>query len=208
MVKWLLPIASITGLFWLYYNPQIALVSRSIQAPKSSAPTIVSSQTSPILAKSAPNSKASTITTKKASTTTQSNPHLALESTRLEIDISSRTVTFYLEDVEMARYPIAIGKAGWETPKGQFKVLQMQENPVWINPLTNQKVSANSPQNPLGEYWIGFWTDGRDWVGFHGTPDRQSVGKAISHGCIRMYNEDIEQLFYQINPGTQVIVKQ
>lgn len=84
----------------------------------------------------------------------------------------------------------------------------MKENPNWINPLTDQKVPAGDPKNPLGSYWIGFWTDGRDWVGFHGTPNRQSVGQAISHGCIRMYDEDIADLFYQINLGTQVVVVQ
>ena len=205
IIKRLLPVAAITGGFWLYCNSHNLLVSRSISSANAPNPVVERSQKRSIPAKSV--TKSSTTKAKPALTTTPANAS-ALEPTRLEIDISSRTVAFYLGNMEVERYPIAIGRSGWETPKGRFKVLQMQENPNWINPLTNKKVPAGDPKNPLGGYWIGFWTDGRDWVGFHGTPDRQSVGKAVSHGCIRMYNEDIEQLFYQVSPGTQVIVKQ
>ncbi|MGI0484023.1 L,D-transpeptidase [Pantanalinema rosaneae CENA516] len=205
-IKWLLPVASITGLLWLYYNPHLSVVSRSSQAPSSTAPAAVSSQPSPSPAKPTVTAKSSVAKPKSISTTTSSSLDPTLEPTRLEIRLKSRAVIFYLDDIEMNRYPIAIGRSGWETPQGKFKVLQMQKNPNWINPLTDQKVPAGDPQNPLGSYWIGFWTDGRDWIGFHGTPDRHTVGQAISHGCIRMYNEDITNLFYQINPGTQVVV--
>lgn len=130
-----------------------------------------------------------------------------VEPTRLEISLSQRRVTFFSDGQPVDRYAIAVGRAGWETPQGKFRVKQMLQNPKWINPLTDEVIPGGDPDNPLGGYWIGFWTDGRNWIGFHGTPNPESVGRAVSHGCIRMYNQDIEEVFYQVTPGTQVIVK-
>jgi lipoprotein-anchoring transpeptidase ErfK/SrfK len=82
----------------------------------------------------------------------------------------------------------------------------MFERPAWKNPFTGDVIPGGDPDNPLGKYWIGFWTNGKDWSGFHGTPNRDSVGTAASHGCIRMYNEDIAELFAQVSPATVVQV--
>jgi lipoprotein-anchoring transpeptidase ErfK/SrfK len=131
---------------------------------------------------------------------------LLTRSIRLEISLSRRQVTLYYENTPFKSYPIAIGRKGWETPTGNFQVMQMLENPRWINPLTNEAIPGGDPENPLGHYWIGFWTDGKDWIGFHGTPNPESVGKAASHGCIRMHNKDVEELFHQVSPGTPVTV--
>ncbi|MEE3718340.1 S-layer homology domain-containing protein [Tumidithrix elongata RA019] len=126
--------------------------------------------------------------------------------TRLEVSLSKRTVTAYQGDVKLKSYPIAVGRAGWETPLGTHRVLQMIEYPAWKNPFTGDVIQGADPENPLGERWIGFWTNGEDWSGFHGTPNRASVGQAVSHGCIRMYNEDIRELFTQVSPDTVVQV--
>ena len=75
------------------------------------------------------------------------------------------------------------------------------------NPFTDE-VMPPGPENPLGDRWIGFWSDGNNVIGFHGTPNRESVGRAASHGCVRMYNEDIRQLFDMVDLGTPVIVEQ
>ncbi len=126
---------------------------------------------------------------------------------RLVIRLSQKRVTLYRGANALQSYPVAIGRAGWETPKGEFQVMRMIKNPTWINPLTDAVVPGGSPGNPLGKYWIAFWTDGRNWIGFHGTPNPTSVGTAASHGCIRMYNADVEELFHQVTPGTPVIVE-
>lgn len=128
------------------------------------------------------------------------------EPIRLEISRSHHQVTVYQGKTSLKSYPVAVGRSGWETPVGNFQVIQMMKNPTWINPLTDKSISGGSPQNPLGRYWIGFWTNGRNWVGFHGTPDPTSVGQAASHGCIRMYSKDVEELFYQVHIGTPVTV--
>jgi lipoprotein-anchoring transpeptidase ErfK/SrfK len=138
---------------------------------------------------------------------TQPSPELL--PLRLEIRLSRRQVTLYKGTTIVKAYPIAIGRAGWETPKGTFQVRQMIKNPAWVHPLEpSVLIPAGDPENPLGRFWIGFWTDGKNWIGFHGTPNPRSIGTAASHGCIRMYNRDIEELFQQVSLGTPVTVVQ
>ncbi|HEY9621362.1 MAG TPA: L,D-transpeptidase [Crinalium sp.] len=126
---------------------------------------------------------------------------------RLQVSLHRRQVDLYRGDHKLKSYPIAIGQQGWETPIGTFQVRQKFLNPRWIHPLTNQTIAPDDPTNPLGGYWIGFWTDGRNWVGFHGTPDAASVGNPVSHGCLRMYDQDIAELFPLVRMGTVVTVK-
>jgi lipoprotein-anchoring transpeptidase ErfK/SrfK len=127
-------------------------------------------------------------------------------STRLEIHLNRRQVILYQGNTPIKRYPVGTGRQGWETPTGTFRIMQMQRNPTWISPFTNERIAANDPKNPLRGYWIGFWTNGRNWIGFHGTLDTSSVGKAASHGCIHMYDSDLQDLFSQVSLGTQVKV--
>ena len=119
-------------------------------------------------------------------------------------------------------FPVAIGMPGWETPTGHFEVLQKIPDPVWVHPGSGERVEEQGPDNPLGSHWIAFHRDclGRDahdgeaWItikgctttGFHGTPPRWTVGRAVSHGCVRLYNEDVSALYRQVSLGTQVTV--
>jgi lipoprotein-anchoring transpeptidase ErfK/SrfK len=125
---------------------------------------------------------------------------------RLEISLSRRQVTLYYQNRPIKSYPVAVGRKGWETPTGNFQVIEMIQNPKWIHPFTGEAIPGGDPENPLGHYWIGFWTNGKDWIGLHGTPNPESVGKAASHGCIRMHNKDVEELFHQVSVGTPVTV--
>jgi lipoprotein-anchoring transpeptidase ErfK/SrfK len=131
------------------------------------------------------------------------------QTLRLEIRLSRRQVSLYKGEKLVKIFPIAVGKPGWETPKGTFQVKQMFRDPAWVHPLERGvMIPGGDPDNPLGRYWIGFWTDGKNWIGFHGTPNPKSVGTAASHGCIRMYNKDIEELFQIVSLGTEVKVVQ
>lgn len=129
-----------------------------------------------------------------------------MQVTRLEVSISKRKVTAFHGEIALKTYPVAVGKEGWSTPMGNHRVLQTIEYPAWQNPFTGDVIPSRDPENPLGDRWIGFWTNGKDWSGFHGTPNRASVGQAASHGCIRMYNEDVRELFSQVTVGTIVKV--
>lgn len=124
----------------------------------------------------------------------------------LVIKLSQRRVYVYQDNQLKVSYPIAVGKAGWETPIGSYKVLDMQRNPAWEHPL-NGTVIPPGPDNPLGARWIAFWTDGRNFIGLHGTPNEELVGQAVSHGCIRMRNKDILALYAIVKMGTPVKVE-
>ena len=125
---------------------------------------------------------------------------------KVVIRLSKRKVYVYQHEELIASYPIAVGKKGWETPQGNHSIIQMIENPSWQNPW-NGKVIPAGPNSPLGDRWIGFWTDGKNYIGFHGTPGEHLIGRAVSHGCVRMKNKDIRALFDLVALGTPVIVE-
>ena len=134
-------------------------------------------------------------------------PTEAVEQTvRLRLDLSDREVYVYRGETLEASYPVAIGRPGWETPTGEYEVYSQIVNPGWTSPL-DDTVMAPGPDNPLGDRWIAFWTDGVNEIGFHGTPNRDSVGQAASHGCVRMYNEDVRELYEVVALGTPVVVE-
>ena len=123
-------------------------------------------------------------------------------SSKLILHLSKRKVEVYQGDELIASFPVAVGKEGWETPQGEFNVIQMIKNPAWEHPW-NGKIVPPGPKNPLGQRW----TDGKNFIGFHGTPQENLIGQAVSHGCVRMKNKDIAQLFQLVSMGTPVTVK-
>lgn len=98
-------------------------------------------------------------------------------------------------------YPVSVGKEGTETPEGEFRVKDKIKNPVWYR--MNQVFPPESPENLLGTRWLGLDHKG---YGIHGTRLPGSIGSAASHGCIRMYNQDVEELFTWVPVGTRVII--
>jgi lipoprotein-anchoring transpeptidase ErfK/SrfK len=131
---------------------------------------------------------------------------LGSSQTQVVVDLSDRRVYVYRYDEVIASYPIAVGKKGWETPTGDFQVMHKEHHPIWRHPITGQ-VFEPGTNSPLGDRWIGFWSDGRNEIGFHGTPNVDVVGTAVSHGCLRMRNSDVKMLYSQVNLGTPVLVR-
>ena len=131
---------------------------------------------------------------------------VAANTTNLVVDLGDRRVYIYEGKQRLASYPLAVGKNGWETPTGSFQVIEMQEDPPWLHPITKEVVPPG-PENPLGQRWIGFWTDGQTHIGFHGTNQEEYIGQAVSHGCLRMRNQDVVALFDQVQEGTPVLVR-
>lgn len=138
--------------------------------------------------------------------TVQPSPVSPVEDTWLKIKLKERRVYVYRDNQVKSTFPIAIGKPGWETPTGRFQVIQMVKDPAWQHPW-NGKVFPPGPNNPLGVRWIGFWTDGKNTIGFHGTPNERVMGQAVSHGCVRMRNRDVVALFELVKVGTTVVVE-
>ncbi len=107
-------------------------------------------------------------------------------------------------------YPIGIGSEGWGTPEGNFTITGKMERPVWVVPasIREEKPYLPSaippgPENPLGEYWLQLSVSG---YGIHGTNKPLGVGRRVSHGCIRMYPDDIRDLYPRVQAGTPVSI--
>jgi lipoprotein-anchoring transpeptidase ErfK/SrfK len=138
-------------------------------------------------------------------TTTNSDRQPVENVINLVLKLKERKVYVYRGDKLIKRYPVAIGKKGWETPIGEWQVMEKIRNPAWTSFKTGE-VFPPGVENPLGVRWIGFWTDGQDVIGFHGTPNVKSIGTAASHGCVRMLNRDVRALFPLVKVGTVVKV--
>jgi L,D-transpeptidase ErfK/SrfK len=130
-------------------------------------------------------------------------PAAKTDSLRLVLKRSQRKVYVYQNDKVINSYPVAVGKSGWETPLGEFKVLTMELNPIFKS-FKSGRIIPPGPENPLGVRWIGIWTDGQTQLGFHGTNEPELIGQAVSHGCIRMMNKDVVKLYAQVKNGTPV----
>jgi L,D-transpeptidase ErfK/SrfK len=113
---------------------------------------------------------------------------------------------------EVVTYPIGIGRQSWETPTLTTAVAEKRVRPSWFVPesirteyLAKGKqlpaVVKPGPDNPLGEYALRL---GDTSYLIHGTNRPGGIGMRVSHGCIRLYPEDIESLFAQVEVGTQV----
>ncbi len=111
-------------------------------------------------------------------------------------------------------HPIGIGKVGWKTPEGTTKIVSRQKDPVWVVPKSVRDEHAESgeklpqqvpagPDNPLGQYMFRL-----QWPSYliHGTNKPYGVGMRSSHGCMRLYPEDIAVFFNLIPIGTKVTV--
>ena len=111
-------------------------------------------------------------------------------------------------------YPIGVGKVGWHTPEGVTKVVSREKNPTWRPTAGVRKEHADNddpvpavvppgPDNPLGKFKFNL-----GWPSYliHGTNKPYGVGLRSSHGCIRLYPEDIEKLFAAVPIGTSVRV--
>ncbi|MDY6937015.1 MAG: L,D-transpeptidase [Cyanobacteriota bacterium] len=124
---------------------------------------------------------------------------------RLVLNLSDRRVYLYEGEKVKASYPVAVGKPGWETPTGEFSVLDMALDPVWQNPWTGEVIQAG-PDSPIGPAIIVFLLDETGMFAFHGTPNEELIGQAVSHGCVRLRNEDILALYEQVDINTPVAV--
>ncbi len=111
-------------------------------------------------------------------------------------------------------HPIGIGKVGWSTPEGVTKIVRRQKDPTWTVPVSVIKehrengeeldrVIGPGPDNPLGRH--AFYLQWPSYL-IHGTNKPAGVGLRSSHGCIRLFPEDIAQLFDMVPIGTKVRV--
>jgi len=114
--------------------------------------------------------------------------------------------------LSVTSHPIGIGREGWATPTGEAKITGRARDPVWYPPASVRAEHAElgdplpsvvpaGPDNPLGAFALGLSLPG---YLIHGTNMPAGVGMRVSHGCIRLYPEDIEALFDRVPSGTRV----
>lgn len=123
-------------------------------------------------------------------------PASEFSALKLTVDLSDRTVTAELNGVVQATYGVAVGTAKHPTPRGSFAVRRIIWNPRWVPPNSAWAKDAKpaepgDPNNPMGRVKMYF----REPAYYlHGTNAEESIGRAASHGCVRMRNEDIIEL--------------
>lgn len=118
-----------------------------------------------------------------------------------------RTIVVSLEDRKLALvedgqvmkvYTVAVGKPSTPSPVGTFTIQRRVKNPVYQH---EGEVVEAGPRNPVGTRWMGLSVKG---YGIHGTNEPKSIGKAASHGCIRMARKDLEEMYEMVRTGDTV----
>lgn len=127
---------------------------------------------------------------------------------RMLVDITARWVFYLMDDIVAAAWEVGVGMPGSETRPGAYTVGEKREEPMWFRP-GKQPVPYGDPQNPLGTRWIAWMNpDGTSsGLGFHGTKDPGSVGQDLSQGCVRMRQQDVEELFEILPRGASITVQ-
>jgi L,D-transpeptidase ErfK/SrfK len=121
---------------------------------------------------------------------------------------------YYYREGQVITHPISIGRVDWNTPLGKTSIIAKTRNPTWTPPASIRKEHAAKgdilpavfpagPDNPLGLFAMRL---GRAGYLIHSTNKPLGVGMRVSHGCIRMYPEDIERIFPSVAVGTSVMI--
>lgn len=118
----------------------------------------------------------------------------------IEIDKSDNILVVKAKDQVIKTYRVATG-ANNITPVGEFTIGSRIKNPTWFK--KGEIIPPDSPENALGSRWLGF---DKPQYGIHGTIHPELIGQQVSHGCVRMLNKDVEELFTYIQLGTKVII--
>jgi lipoprotein-anchoring transpeptidase ErfK/SrfK len=133
------------------------------------------------------------------SVTTQSTPAQPVQVKRtIVVSLEDRKLAV-VEDGQVKNiYTVAIGKPSTPSPVGTFTIQRRVKNPVYQH---DGKVIQPGPGNPVGTRWMGLSIKG---YGIHGTNEPKSIGKASSHGCIRMARKDLEEMYAMVTVGDTV----
>ncbi len=133
-----------------------------------------------------------------AANATAAVPTKTADSQMIVVSLEDRELALVDNGVVKAVYPVAVGKTYTPSPTGSFTIINHVKDPTYYRPGV---VIPPGRWNPVGNRWMGLSVRG---YGIHGTDVQSSVGKAVSHGCIRLRKHDIEALFAQVKVGTKV----
>ncbi|NLZ52518.1 MAG: L,D-transpeptidase family protein [Thermoanaerobacteraceae bacterium] len=117
---------------------------------------------------------------------------------KIILNIPAFSLEYYEGETLIRTYPVAVGRSTSQTPMGDFQVINKLKNPTWF-PKGRQSVPPGH-SNPLGTRWIGF----KNGYGIHGNNNPSAIGTMASAGCVRLYNQDVEELYEKVAIGTPV----
>jgi len=138
--------------------------------------------------------------------------------TGIVVNLPDNRLYFFRTDANnrpiVQAFPISVGQMDWKTPLGVTKIVQKEKNPTWYPPKSVRDKHLQDgdvlpptippgPDNPLGAYALRLGIPGGSYL-IHGTNNPVGVGMQITHGCIRLYPEDIEFLFGEVAAGMEV----
>jgi lipoprotein-anchoring transpeptidase ErfK/SrfK len=126
---------------------------------------------------------------------------LATQGREVVVSIPDRKLAVVENGAIVRIFLVAVGAAASPSPAGKFQITQRVTKPTYYH---KGMVVPSGPANPVGSRWVGLNKKG---YGIHGTNDPSSIGKASSHGCIRMSNRDIEQFFKMVSAGDMVDIR-
>lgn len=124
--------------------------------------------------------------------------HGAQRARRIVVSIPDHKLAVIEGEQVVKIFPTAVGTSRTPSPVGTFRIVQRIPNPTWY---TRGRVVAPGKTNPLGTRWLGLSVKG---YGIHGTDRPSSIGHDASHGCIRLRNHDVEELFTMVAVGDPV----
>jgi lipoprotein-anchoring transpeptidase ErfK/SrfK len=117
---------------------------------------------------------------------------------RIVVSITDRKLAVLESDRVLKIFPTAVGAPESPSPVGAYKIVNSIPDPTWYY---KGKIVGPGKSNPLGTRWLGLSIAG---YGIHGTNVPSSIGHNASHGCVRMRNRDVEELFGMVGVGDQV----
>ncbi|HHX24742.1 MAG TPA: L,D-transpeptidase family protein, partial [Thermoanaerobacterales bacterium] len=117
---------------------------------------------------------------------------------KIVLNVPMYTLEYYEGNTLVKTYPVAIGRSTSQTPIGDFKVINKAKNPTWF-PRGRDPIPPG-PSNPLGTRWMGF----KNGYGIHCNNNPSVIGTMASAGCVRLYNQDVEELYEKVSVGTTV----
>lgn len=136
----------------------------------------------------------------------------AAERKGLILNLPEMRIYYFTADDEVVTYPVSVGRMDWKTPLGRARIIRKQKKPAWHPPESVKQEAVASgetvpdvvppgPDNPLGDYALRLNLPG---YLIHGTNKPYGVGMRVTHGCVRLLPEDIEELFQLVKTNTQV----
>jgi L,D-transpeptidase ErfK/SrfK len=122
------------------------------------------------------------------------------------LNIPERGIYLFRHGQFVDFFPVAVGRLGFLTPRGNFHIIEKIKNPTWYPPswADVHKPIGPGKDNPLGDRWMG---TSATRVGIHGTCSPYSIGMCISHGCIRCYPDQVRELFEQVRVGMPIRIE-